>query len=529
MSVQRLNTNLSQHDSGVVSDGIDPDVYRKNLFQILGLSVNATMTEIKRKQSQLKMASKLGTQLTQTDRLISTLPDAAIEDVEQAVQRFQDPQKRMLDQLFWLWTDGEDILSKTSRELFKKSQIIEVLNLWNKHKTNNSDGVLLHNVAVLSHLLALEYEKKTTESTDKHTQTCEQLWALAYENWIQLLDHEAFWSGFTQQIRNLNDPRLTTGFSHRIRQSLPSLLLSIHSALVLNAAENADQKGLERHKKTLLSSGFEQRLIHESFRQVLSPIRQRIKLICARATSDIEIDPAQNNKVMTVFLKEIRPMLELMDSILPEDDFLKTHTRDEVASIVLRGAISYSNKTDDCKTGLELCKQALTYAANISLRDRIQQNVSIFENNLKFTICHFCGKNQSHSDAMAEVAMYGNVQKEYTFRGTRVHYNTRKVPVPRCLQCKKYHDNRSRISFVISLVVGLVTALIILGMYGVEEGICPGIFFGAIALFVSIFIVGFVANLFLPSGVKPEGKGADFFVVKEFEMQGWAVGDSPPK
>ena len=82
---------------------------------------------------------------------------------------------------------------------------------------------------------------------------------------------------------------------------------------------------------------------------------------------------------------------------------------------------------------------------------------------------------------------------------------------------------------MISLVVGLITTLIVLGMYGVEEGICPGIFSGVIAFFISIFIVGFVATMFLPSGVKPEGKGDNFFIVKEFEMQGWTVGDSPPK
>lgn len=66
-----MNQELNQdvYKTVQISENVTPEIYRKNSFQILSLPVNATMLDIKRKHSQMKMALKLGAVVSLNDRL----------------------------------------------------------------------------------------------------------------------------------------------------------------------------------------------------------------------------------------------------------------------------------------------------------------------------------------------------------------------------------------------------------------------------------------------------------------------------
>ena len=97
-------------------------------------------------------------------------------------------------------------------------------------KNGSCEGSLVarHNLAVLGHLMALAGEAEilpaSYESSDipqDRENNTNSYWQYAFKYWEALCPDEAFWSLLADRVRALGDPRLTTGFVKRFRETLP--------------------------------------------------------------------------------------------------------------------------------------------------------------------------------------------------------------------------------------------------------------------------------------------------------------------
>ena len=234
-----------------------------------------------------------------------------------------------------------------------------------------SEGfVSLHNLAILTHISALKNEDNKQSD----------LWKKTYKNWNNVINYEGFWSRVTSRIRELDDPRLTTGVARRMRKSLPTALLSINATIGMKAAEQGDFNTAKLHKKIMQTSGWDP---EEALRMAVQPVRDRIEILCKAANPDADADPMHADEVARRLLDQAIPLLAALDCMLPSDNSTRIHTHDEVALCTRSCQITFGNKTENWKRSEELLEQALAVAISESARIRIEDELAIVRENAK--------------------------------------------------------------------------------------------------------------------------------------------------
>ena len=565
---EQIQDNLESSRSSVrLFEVATAELYRRNAFRVLSLPVSATMRDIKRKQTKLKMREKLGVNSTgKTDGYLPLKPPPGEDDISKAMQRLQDPETRLLDELFWFWPHDLSSTDDDGLKLLAENKVNEAISLWSRYESQGTNNnVSTHNLAVLCHALALDLEHKAKDRPlhEKEMEAYRRCWKGAYKRWVKLLYDEAFWSRFSARIRILNDPRLTTGSAHRIQNSLPKALLLINARLALKAAEKGGKQDIQRHIMLMQSSGFEQIMVTEAIRDALSNVRQRIKMICTPVESKANENPEQADKIARQLLDEAKPLLAIIDQLLPSEDLVRCSAHDEVALKALQCQTIYVSKTENWKNFSDLLENVLPLAVSKTVQSRIEENIDIAKKLLEVKMCFFCERNMGDDSAVLKVAMHGNIQKQHTgYNQIRTTWQHCEIKVPRCSECKSNHAKirRWKIGMGISgitTVLPIIAGGILLGVFAGHKigGTNPTkshwwkIGMGFLGAMVSLFLglilafiipLSFIGGIFLGVyigrkigqskvnyDIKPIGYKNKYFLVEERKAQGWSFGSSP--
>jgi len=172
---------------------------------------------------------------------------------------------------------------------------------------------------------------------------------------------------------------------------------------------------------------------------------------------------------------------------------------------------------------LKLAKNNLGIGESTSIRKRIEEDLVTISSNAKYSTCWFCGNTLSNARSSINVAMYGNVQKEWGFLGTKVRWQKIEVPVPRCRKCENAHNARTRLGCG-GAIIGLISG-ILLGIALQDE--FHGVIVALVA-FAIISIIGYIISLAtFPLGIKSESHKNNFPTMQEMLEKGWKIGDKP--
>ena len=221
-----------------------PHLYRRNLFRILGLSINATAADVRRQQKRIEMQRKLGVTASEAaDGPLALNPPPTEEELRVAMDRLNDPRSRLLDEVLWFWPTCENIADDAAICALQAGDITQAAEFWTNQASENGCGqIAKHNLAVLHHLLALDGEIQLASGLPQLNGNghLSEHWSQAYARWEEVFDDEHFWSRVRDRIRELNDASLTTGFARRLQETFPKALLLINGKIALSAAERSD-------------------------------------------------------------------------------------------------------------------------------------------------------------------------------------------------------------------------------------------------------------------------------------------------
>lgn len=445
-----------------------PDLFRSNAFRIMGLPVDATARDIAKQAEKQRMAAKFGGVSASASPLaLSPPPDD--EMIRAAVDRLRDPERRLVDEFFWFWPHqlgdgGRD----PALAVLAAGRTQEAMNLWTHQENHNSiSNVSMHNLAVLAHATVLDIETQARDKVD--ATVLGQYWSAAFLRWKALIADESFWSRLTARIRDLGDPRLTTGTARRMRNSLPLALLAINAQLAVRAAEAGNPPEVQRHLDVMRASGLGEEAIRGGLARAVEPIRDRVKTLCHTGDNEAEADPARANLLAERLLAQAAPLLALLDLLLPERDAVRDGAHDEVALRVLKYLIAYGNKTDDMRTVERLYEQVLPLAGSAAAKGRIEENLRIVRSNLQLTSCFFCGEHDGTDTDSIKFKMYNNIRVTSYGNSIRKTWTERPVKVPRCPRCRKGHGYFSGV-VPVCVLGGLAAAGIVAGMLFPSSG-----------------------------------------------------------
>jgi hypothetical protein len=526
-----------------------PDLYRRNAFRVAELPVDASPRDLARRQQLVEMA--VNTEAPVPPGSGRALPLAEGTDpnaIREAMQRLRDPERRLVDELFWFWpADTGGSRQDPALTALSRDDIDAAHEIWNiRLRRSGDDYVAAHNLAVLAHVLALEWEKHGSAlepgQVAADTARRDEYWRTALMHWCEVLDQEAFWSQVTARIRELDDPRLTTGTARRFREALPLALLSINAQLAVDLAER-DESGADRQVKLMHASDFGTEVVDEALRRAVRPVRERITTLCKAAETETNSRPELAHHTVNRLIDQTAPLLKVIDRVLAPGNATRDGAHDEVSQTGLTSLIAFGNKTEQWPITIAILDLLLPLAASESTRTRLQENLRLAEGNAEaqrlYGTCWFCKRNPPIDSAAATVPMYGDVTRTPTYNGgqfgTRVEWRTSTVNVPRCESCKAVHSGTSR-GVAWGCGLGLLFAVVgFIGMAAlvsaiVGEGSDSNLWllpYVPILLGALFWVIPYRRARASGGGIEPESTKQNFPLVREKQREGWSFGTRP--
>jgi len=523
--------NVEPEGCPALLEATHPEVYRRNAFRVAGLSVEATPRDISRHTERLRMMQKFNA----NNGLKTPLPLDPIPDehaLREALHKLHDPEKRLIDEFFWFWPhqlgqSGTD----EALDWLSKNDLDRASKKWLEMEHYSESYVSKHNLAVLYHCVALDWEhySLSRKLNEKETDKLQNYWAKAFRRWNEVLQHELFWSRLSARIRALEDPRLTTGLSRRMHESLPHALLSINATLAVRYAEAGDMESAKRQVGIMrsLDASSAAHNVYVALRQALEPIRCRIKSICENAERQTDKDPTQGDKTTRELIDHTKPLLAIINGLLPRGDAMRDAAHDEVAGYALRCQIPYGNKTENWKVSLELLELILPIAAGQNILDRIQENIDTVKRNFEFGMCWFCQQNPMDENATIELKMHGDVTRTPTWNGgIQVNWRYLSAKVPRCESCLRAHSKDTtvkRTCTVIGAIIGMVSFVVA----AINDRAAAGLLLAGIIIGLGLAIGEEAKKRQQSPDIKPESAKIEFPSVKELLRKGWEFGEKP--
>lgn len=494
-----MDLKLLSKDSTIYSifkESANIRLYFDNAFRILGLPGDSSQQDIKRKIMEYDISFKIKKKIQKGIFSFGTAIDQEL--VQQADQKLKNPEKRIVDELFWFWPieAGRGKEDEALIALYANN-ISTAVNIWLEEEKN--DIISTHNLAIYYHIQALQLEYKRTEKKDKISSQNEKQQSdfscQAFTRWNKIIESEEFWDRLEKRIIDLDYPMLTKDTVSEIKALLPFSLCSYNLKKAIESTVSSDEYELERHFNIIKNAGFKEEIIEYALKEYSGPLTKHINNITSEYKETVKKDYKSGYNLSLKLIDESHFLLYLFDNLL-NDHYLKNDCHDKLAEAGLEIIIRYVNKSGKWIEFCDVTEQFLSLATSKTLIARINDNLEIGKKELKKVAavkeaveeeyywrrvtrednidsykdylkkyptgryasnarskieekrrCFFCNINTMDPSASLKVKMRKKLQEQV-------------IIVPRCTSCMKKHKKvfyQNSIKFILSILTALLT------------------------------------------------------------------------
>lgn len=318
-----------------------PQIYRRNLFAVTGLPVDASGRAVRRYQ----------------DRRTALGDTADAAEVTAALAGLREPVRRITCELFWPW----------GRDQEPQPAGLDPMDL------------AVHDRAVLAHRDALELESAGPGSVAR--QRRDEAWERALRGWATVLGRDGVWDRMSRRVVELADPRLDASTAADLRAALPAMLLDVNAALAVGAAV-ADPAGLDRHRRLMASfvgyAKLDRAMVTEALERALAGPLRRIGRGCDAVRDEVNDAPERGVEIARRVRSELVPLLDTARTVLGPDDATVRRLSDDLADALRRCAMLHHNSPAGVgdraqRQVLDVLRVALGLATAASTRARISE------------------------------------------------------------------------------------------------------------------------------------------------------------
>lgn len=249
-----------------------PELYQRNAFRVTGTSTVATRRTIRQRRQHVMTAARAGVDVPATGDL--PVPGRrSVEQYQAAFDVIDHPQRRIVDELFWLW-EAPDGACGCDPALHRA-----------------------HDSAVRAHARALDEELSGRPAPADGRDS----WGAAAADWRSALDHPDFWDHLRHRVTVLDDRRLDAS-------AVPVLVGEVRRTLVAPMAVLAAKAAAPRRLAGLFGAWTwaGERVLGETVEQQLRPELDSVQSALDRARELYAEDPV---RAVSIAEKEVVPRL----------------------------------------------------------------------------------------------------------------------------------------------------------------------------------------------------------------------------
>lgn len=366
-------------------DTCTPLVYRENAFRITGLFVDASARDIKRRIDDLRQAEEMGEAEAEHVHTFALKPPPSVEQIRTAAKRLQDAERRLIEEFFWFWPQewgkGKEDLALKALAAGDKNAAFQ---LWHAALTDEDADrkiVAKHNLAVMYQLVALDCEYVALEQNLPHEDLARtaEYWRTSFKWWEELTVDDVFWGMVTSRIRDLDDARLSTSFAGRMRQSLPEAMDKINAMLAVSFAERGQMSQVKQHLTYMRETHQGADNVSKTLSMVTAPLCSRVSLLVENASAALAQSTQQADAVASNLIVAVKGSIEILTSLLPEDDHQHHDVPDSVAVVLMSCAEKHGRATEGWVASLEILQQARSFARSREVKQDLKKAQSSAE------------------------------------------------------------------------------------------------------------------------------------------------------
>ncbi len=314
------------------------NLYQNNAFRVLGLLTNATTDQIVARANEIKVKRSVNFDGGyEYDFPWLGALDRSEENIVSALQRLEDPVRRIKQELSWFWQESEPdsqaIKALSNRQIKEAFAIwlkvsgLNVANLFEKEISPLSTPealVALHNLFVLfqatllrNELMAKEDQAIVLLDNPPNSQEC---WAIALRIFNFLHNNEKYWQVVKKRIDQMGDRRVQNISMDEIKESALNNALSAHFSLMTKALGNKDLSTLDNHIEILENANMPVDLYRSGLSLVLNSRIESINLLCDEFVREKKVadDKGDGSVYKSLFYKyrdSAKPLIEDCKSV----------------------------------------------------------------------------------------------------------------------------------------------------------------------------------------------------------------------
>lgn len=530
----KYDTDTSCFGCEPLFEACDHLVYLNNAFRIIGMPVDATTREIKRHISDLKSSLDMDDIESELKHAYAITPPPTLEKIREVEKRLQDPERRLIEELFWFWPEEWGMGRKDpGYAALADNNDTLAFQIWNDALTGSNMELAVrakHNMAVIYHLVALDSENNVgqVEYTPEQRAQIAEYWNLSLQWWFELIyNDKIFWDLIAERVRMIDDAKLTPEFVKKLKATIPVALIKINAHLALYYADQGNPKMVQEHlayvRVSKARKGGDN--VDKMLSLVLRPMESRIN----SAVDRMDKTPEEGIRAASEVLKATNSYLTTIEAFVGKKNQSFSYLFDKVADACFTSVIAYGNQKKIWNPCLPVLTTIEQIAVSTEILEKVRHNIEIVKENITYEqanrYCWFCKTRPYDDFAKIEVEMYGDVQRNYP----NITWRKISVTVPRCSHCKSVHASNQNSDAACGCLITLVVIGVIVCMFAYTK-------FWVLWLIAGIAVITVLCVLFTKAQKRkdpnketaPESAKMNFPLVKEFTNKGYNLGTAPP-
>lgn len=361
------------------------ELYRKNIFRITGLPVDATAKEIARQAQKLQMLEEMGGAAAGPSPAFALAAPPTSDEIRGALSRMRESQHRIVDEFFWYWPE-EFGASKNDAAIqaMMSGDADGAVKYWRIREKEGS-MVAKHNMAVMYHMYAVDWSlhQISYEIDSNEEEAVKIYWRKAFERWEALVDSDEIRDILKRRVLSLDDEALTTGFVRRFLTQLPQAFDNVNAEAALKLAERNRMDWARFHVDFMRETHQGLDDVDSTAEMILAPTKARVEQHLDSFSKQSEKDPHRGAELAQQLLDRCWPMMNLFDLFHGSDAHQRNDLFDRVAETILNMVVGHQRATNDNKTFLACLNNALNFATSPALRERMIKNIATAEGNIQ--------------------------------------------------------------------------------------------------------------------------------------------------